>query len=68
MRIEKIGLYASGIRTKVFDVERKELIGVFESRNDAAKFTGVSIGHITEYVRRKSRCWSHKLNRKITFR
>lgn len=68
MKLEKIGLYTSGIRTKVYDVERKELIGTFESRNDAAKFTGVYLGHIAEHVRKKRRVFSIKLNKKITFR
>lgn len=68
MRIEKIGLYTSGIRTKVYDVEKKELIGTFESRNDASKFTGVSLGHIADHVRKKRKVFSNKLNRKITFR
>lgn len=68
MRIERIGLFTEGIRTKVFDVDKKELIGVFESRNDAAKFTGLPLGHIKNYVSRKSKHYSKKLNRKITFR
>lgn len=68
MRLEKIGLYTSGIRTKVYDVEKKELIGTFESRNDAAKYTGVSLSHIADHVRTKRRVYSHKLLKKITFR
>jgi hypothetical protein len=68
MRLEKIGLYTSGIRTKVYDVEIKELIGTFESRNDAAKFTGVSLSHIADHVRSKRKVFSRKLNKKITFR
>jgi hypothetical protein len=68
MRLEKIGLYTSGIRTKVYDVEKKELIGTFESRNDAAKYTGVSLSHIADHVRNKRRVYSNKLLKKITFR
>lgn len=68
MRIERIGLFTSGIRTKVYDIERKELIGTFESRNDAARFTGVSLSHIADHVRSKRRVFSRKLNKKITFR
>lgn len=68
MRLEKIGLFTSGIRTKVFDVERKELLGTFESRNEAARFTGVSLGHIADHVRTKRKVFSIKLNKKITFR
>lgn len=68
MRTEHIGLYVEGIRTKVYDVDKKELIGTFESRNDAAKFTGLPLGHIKNYVTKKSKHFSKKLNRKITFR
>ena len=68
MRLEKIGLYTSGIRTKVYDVDKKELIGTFESRNDASKFTGVAHNHIADYVRHKRRVYSQKLLKKITFR
>jgi hypothetical protein len=70
MRIEKIGLNTDGsrIRTKVYDVEKKQLLGVFESRADASRFTGVSVSTITGHVRRKSRSTNNKLNRILCFR
>jgi hypothetical protein len=68
MRLERIGMYCSGIRTKVYDVERKELLGVFESRGDAARYTGIDIRRITDVVRSKSKVYSKKLKTKITFR
>lgn len=68
MRIERIGLVVSGIRTKVYDVEKKVLLGTFESRAEASKFTGISASNINEYIRNKTKCRSKLLNAKITFR
>lgn len=68
MRIEKIGLEVEGIKTKVFDVEKKQLIAVFPSRSEAGKFAGLSASRVTDYVRNKTICSSNKLNKKICFR
>lgn len=70
MRIERIGLSSdlSKVKTKVYDVEKKELLGVFESRAEASRFTGVANKRIQELIRNKTRCSKNKLNRTICFR
>lgn len=68
MRIEKIGMEVEGIKTKVFDVDKKELIGVFKSRSEAGRFTGLPPSRVSDYVRDKTICKSNKLNKTICFR
>jgi len=68
MRIEKIGLEVEGIRTKVYDVDKKELLGTFESRSQAAKFTGLSTSRMLKYIREKSVHYSKTLNKRVCFR
>lgn len=68
MRIEKIGLEVEGIKTKVFDVDKKLLLGVFPSRSAAGRFTGLSASRVTDYVRDRTICSSNKLNKRICFR
>lgn len=55
-------------RTKVYDVANKKLIGVFESRKDAAKFLGVAYRSIHNYVRTKSKCRKNKLGITVAIR
>lgn len=68
MRLEKIGLNVEGIKTKVYDVDKKELIQVFPSRSEAGKFTGLTASRVTDYVRNKTICSSNKLKKRICFR
>lgn len=68
MRLEKIGLHVEGIKTKVFDVDKKELLGVFPSRSAAGKFAGLPASRVTDYVRDRTICSSNKLNKRICFR
>ncbi len=68
MRIEKIGLHVEGIKTKVFDVEKKQLIAVFPSRSEAGKFTGLPASRVSNYVKSKTICSSNKLKKRICFR
>jgi len=68
MRIEKIGLHVEGIKTKVYDVDRKELLGVFSSRSEAGRFTGLSSARVSDYVKDKTICKVNKLNKTICFR
>jgi len=68
MRLEKIGLHVEGIKTKVFDVDKKELLGVFPSRSAAGQFTGLPASRVTDYVRDRTICSSNKLNKRICFR
>lgn len=70
MRIGRIGLCvdSSKIRTKVYDVERKQLLGTFESRSDASRFTGVPVSSIASHVRNKTKSVNNKLNKTLCFR
>lgn len=68
MRLEKIGLHVEGIKTKVFDVDKKVLLGVFESRNAAGKFTGLRASKVSDYVKDRTICSVNKLNKRICFR
>lgn len=68
MRVERIGLQVEGIRTKVYDVDAKQLLGTFESRADACKFTGMDSARIKEYITEKRIYKSKKLDKRVCFR
>lgn len=55
-------------KVKVYDVGKKELIGVFDTATEAAAFTGISPKDISKYVRFKWKNHVNKLNRTICFR
>jgi len=57
-------------KVKVYDVEKKELLGEFESMTLAANFTGVSVGRIGSYLRNKGRTkkTTNKLGKILCFR
>lgn len=61
------GVPIGGI-VKVYDVEKKELIGTFESFVAAAKFCGVSPGLVASAIKQKSRNKKNKLGKTICFR
>lgn len=54
-------------KIKVYDVDKKELLGIFTLK-EAADFTGVSQGHIHQAIAHKWRCYKNKLNKTICFR
>lgn len=56
------------VKTKVYDVVNKKLLGEFDTRKAAADFAGVDPSNIKAYVTRKSKCRKNKLNTIITFR
>lgn len=67
---KKIGLdnEITHIKTKVYDVVNKKLLGEFDTRRAAADFAGVDPSNIKAYVVNKSKCRKNKLNTIITFR
>lgn len=55
-------------RVKVYDVDKKELLGTFESITEASDFTGVANGAISSYIKGKIKCHTNKLDRVLAFR
>lgn len=49
------------IPTKVYDVEKKQLLGTFESRTKAADFLGVSTVTVSKAFKYKHRIHKNKL-------
>ncbi len=55
-------------KVKAYDVEKKELIGEFETLIACCKHFGINPGSLTTMIRKKSRCYKNNLNRTLTFR
>ncbi len=55
-------------RVKVFDVDKKELLGTFESMTAAGKFSGISTDFVRTCIATKCRCYKNKLNKTLAFR
>jgi hypothetical protein len=53
---------------KVYDVEKKELLGTFPSIYEAAKFAGIGSYGVAQYIKFKYRCHTNKLNKILAFR
>lgn len=67
-QIKGISGHELKVRTKVYDAERQELLGDFESRLKASQFTGVPALSIHQYIKRKCRCHKNKLGKILAFR
>jgi hypothetical protein len=56
------------VKTKVYCVDTKTLLGEFESRREAALFAGIGECHVSKYVQKKYINTKNKLGKRLAFR
>lgn len=55
-------------KVKVYDVDKKELIGEFKSLGEAGRFAGISGLMVSKYIQKKHRCHTNSLGKILAFR
>lgn len=68
IQIKGFAGYEFPIPTKIYDVEKRELIKEFPTRSAASDFSGVVIDRIADIVKNKRKCRKNNLGKIITFR